>query len=198
MRWRSAISPTGCAAAAPIVQAWPRDERVLTPRRAAGAAAASRPPWLRRRRAERAARQQDPRRGARFPGAKRPGAGRLCLGGDPGAAAGALTNQPSGDLQVDIFAGSNGPIAADSPAFRPWKRHAGSTHRFDAGRDGPRSRCSASPRSRWWRPARWRCCSPPARRAASTSAFRSWRTASGATSSSGSPQWNQQPGTFRR
>ena len=30
MRWRSAISPTGCAAAAPIVQAWPRDERVLT------------------------------------------------------------------------------------------------------------------------------------------------------------------------
>ena len=30
MRWRSAISPTGCAASGAFVQAWPRDERVLT------------------------------------------------------------------------------------------------------------------------------------------------------------------------
>ena len=30
MRWRSGIWPTGCAAAAPIVQAWPREERVLS------------------------------------------------------------------------------------------------------------------------------------------------------------------------
>ena len=75
----------------PIMQAWPRDERVLTPRRAARAAAAPQPPRLRRRRAERAARHQDPRRGTRLPGAKRPRAGRLRLGGDPGTAAGALS-----------------------------------------------------------------------------------------------------------
>ena len=30
MRWRSAIWPTGCAAAAPFVQQWPRYERMLT------------------------------------------------------------------------------------------------------------------------------------------------------------------------
>ena len=30
MRWRSAISPTGCAAAAPFAQHWPRYERVLS------------------------------------------------------------------------------------------------------------------------------------------------------------------------
>ena len=30
MRWRSALSPTACAAAPPLVQSWPRDERVLT------------------------------------------------------------------------------------------------------------------------------------------------------------------------
>ena len=40
MRWRSGISPTGCAAAGRSCGAWPREERVLTPRRAAGTAAA--------------------------------------------------------------------------------------------------------------------------------------------------------------
>mgnify|MGYP003693958395 CR=1 FL=1 len=30
MRWRSAISPTACAAAPPFVQPWPRQERVLS------------------------------------------------------------------------------------------------------------------------------------------------------------------------
>ena len=30
MRWRSAISPTGCAAARPFAQAWPRHEPVLS------------------------------------------------------------------------------------------------------------------------------------------------------------------------
>ena len=30
MRWRSAISPTGCAAARPFAQDWPRYERVLS------------------------------------------------------------------------------------------------------------------------------------------------------------------------
>ena len=30
MRWRSAISPTGCAAARPFVQPWPRHEPVLS------------------------------------------------------------------------------------------------------------------------------------------------------------------------
>ena len=40
----------------PIVQAWPRDERVLTPCGAARTAAAPRAPRLRRRRAGRAAR----------------------------------------------------------------------------------------------------------------------------------------------
>ena len=92
---------------APIVQAWPRDERVLS-------------------RAERLELQQhlnrlgfdvgEPNgrfgiktraRGARFPGPQRAGAGRLCDGRRPGAAADPITAcfQPCRDLQVDIFSG---------------------------------------------------------------------------------------------
>ena len=93
MRWRSAISPTGCAAATPFVQAWPRHERVLS-------------------RAERLELQQllarhgfdvgepDGRLGAKTRAAIRdfqasigPGSRRLCLGRDPGPAARPLNGQ---------------------------------------------------------------------------------------------------------
>ena len=75
----------------PFVQAWPRHERVLDARRALRAAAASGAPRLRRGRARRPVRRQDPRRAPPVPGRRRPGARRLRLGGDPGAAAGPLT-----------------------------------------------------------------------------------------------------------
>ena len=76
---------------------------------------------------------------------------------------------------------------ADSGGFTRFSA-LGAACRIDARQalpDGPRSRCSASRRSRWWRLARWRCFNPPAHRVASTTAFRPWKIASGATSSSG-------------
>ena len=72
----------------PFVQPWPRHERVLT-RAERYELQQHLPARLRRGRARRPVRRQDPRRAPPVPGLRRPGARRLCLRGDPGAAAAA-------------------------------------------------------------------------------------------------------------
>ena len=100
----------------PIVQAWPRDERVLTRAERSNCSSTGRA-RLRHRRAGRPARHQDPRRGARFPGRE---AGWFPDGFASAAMLDRLRRRDRAirrtyhgslcDLQVDIFRASHGAL----------------------------------------------------------------------------------------